>query len=532
MSDFLNNFSSSNYNKQDKKIINKDNNEKKESEVLTNESFFDAVANQDQDSNFDGKINHETSEVCDDNSLSSIGQEDYVYDKEYAKNLALKRMLMIISAVVCFLLVIVVVLFMFLTTVPEFEKNKTIDEMKLWAVQNRITLNIVEQYSLEDEINFVISQNKKPNSLILKGSQIDVIVSKGADPDQLIQLPDFKKMSLSEIEAWKLENRADNVSIIKEFSSEVEKDSVISYQIKTQGVSEQSYTRKDRLTIVISKGVEIFEKNIEVPDFVNAQKNEVESWAKQNSIDVIYQEQASQTVIEGAIISQSIPAKEKIAKNDQFTVVVSVGRVLHAPNFYGLSQDDALALSMQKGVSISIVEKYSNTHNAGSLISQSTPPHYQVDNNEPIIILTYSIGLPYINDYYGVSHQLAIDAINEMNAKGANLTYNINTIQDANLSKGFVIMLSPTNGYVQVGSVINITISNGGSTVIPDLVGQMILDETTVALITRLESQGLRIVKQYVPNSNYAPGTIFEQSISPNQNVNTSESFLVIKIAN
>lgn len=471
-------------------------------------------------------------ETENSSKLSGIAKEEYVKDEGYAKKLLIKRIMIALAAIIGLVLLILIGMMLLTTRMPNFVESKTIDEMKLWAVQNKVTLNIKEEFSLTVDNNYIIDQGREVNSIVRKGSSFDVIVSKGADPDELIALPDFKKMTLSEIEKWKLENRADNVSILKEFSNDIPKDSVIRYEIKSQDVTPQTYARKDRLTVYVSKGVEVFEKDIVVPDFTNMQKSEVEAWAKKNEIDMKYNEAASDTVMAGAVLSQSIEPETKIARNDEMTVTVSVGRILYAPSFFGLSQDDALALSMQKGVSITIVEKYSSTHNAGTLMTQSISPRHVIPQTEPTIVLVYSIGLPYIDDYRGQSHQVAVDAINQMNARGANLTYNIVTIQDSNMDKGFVIMATPTNGFVGVGTHITITISAGGQAVIPDFVGKSMSSQEVIDNLARLESQGLRVVTQFVPNGNYPVGTIFEQSIRPNTNVNTFDVFLVLKIAN
>lgn len=539
MSDFLNKFSSDNYKNNNTNTTSANSDKSHDRELEESLDKVSPVSNQtisnEENKSYtsqDVKTKDNVDEIVDTKKLSNLGAEEYVKDEEYSKNLALKRIIMIVSCILgCVVFLIVLVLFL-TTRMPSFSETKTIDEMKLWALQNKITLNVKEEFSLVFKEGIIIDQGKEPNTLVRKGSTFDVVVSKGADPDERITLPDFSKMSLQDIEKWKLDNRADNVSVVKEFSSDVPKDAFIRDEIKSQEVTVDTYTRKDRMTLYISKGEEVFEKNIVVPDFVNKPRAEVEAWATKEGIDMKYNEAASDTVMEDAIISQSIAPEEKIAKNDEMTVTVSVGRIQYAPSFYSLSQDDALALSMQKGVSVTVVEKFSSTHAAGVLISQSIAPRFVIPQNESTIVLVYSIGLPYIDDFRGQSHQVAVDAINQMNAQGANITYNIVTIQDASMDKGFVIMMTPSNGFVGVGTSITITISAGGQAVIPDLVGKLITSQEMIDFMARFEAQGLRVVTQYLPNADYPVGTIFEQSIKANANVNTSEVFLVIKIAN
>ena len=73
----------------------------------------------------------------------------------------------------------------------------------------------------------------------------------------------------------------------------------------------------------------VFEKNIEVPDFFKKTKTEVETWVATNKIKMSYEEVASDTVEEGQIVSQSVAAKAKVAKEDEMTVQVSLGNIHH-----------------------------------------------------------------------------------------------------------------------------------------------------------------------------------------------------------
>ncbi len=47
-------------------------------------------------------------------------------------------------------------------------------------------------------------------------------------------------------------------------------------------ISKEEYKRQDNANVYFSKGEEVFEEDIEVPDFVNKNKEEVEQWAETN----------------------------------------------------------------------------------------------------------------------------------------------------------------------------------------------------------------------------------------------------------
>src|SRR5699024_7556082 len=101
------------------------------------------------------------------------------------------------------------------------------------------------------------------------------------------------------------------------------------------------YRRKDSAAVYYSKGEETFEQNITIPDFTGTAKEEVEKWAKTNEIDMTYEEADSDNVEAGLIISQSESPDEKIAKRDKMEVVVSIGKAVVVPIFWGLTPEEA-----------------------------------------------------------------------------------------------------------------------------------------------------------------------------------------------
>ncbi|AMP20131.1 hypothetical protein AZF37_02120 [endosymbiont 'TC1' of Trimyema compressum] len=85
----------------------------------------------------------------------------------------------------------------------QFEKKKTIEDMRVWALQNKITLNETFEYTKEVDENYMLEQSVPADKKIQKGSTVDVKISKGADPEEKIPLPDFASMNGTQIEEWK-----------------------------------------------------------------------------------------------------------------------------------------------------------------------------------------------------------------------------------------------------------------------------------------------------------------------------------------
>ena len=147
-----------------------------------------------------------------------------------------------------------------------------------------------------------------------------------------------------------------------------------------------------------SKGEETFEKDIEVPDFKDKTRSEVETWGKVHELDLEVKEQASDTVEEGKVIEQSVTPKEKIAKRDAFQVTISLGKGVTVPDFSTILPDDAQ--DAVEGVNVRVRMQFTQSLAYGQLISQSeSAGTVLTSKDDQGIDVVYSAGQPYIRDY-------------------------------------------------------------------------------------------------------------------------------------
>ena len=391
-------------------------------------------------------------------TTSNTKEEVYEIDDEKIK----KRKKRLLIAGVVTILVIAGSVFTFLklneVRVPQFVAEKTLNDVQVWAAKNNIEIDYTSKFSVKVEEGYIVEQSSKGGEKIQKGSDFAIVVSKGANPEQKVQVPDFMKMSLTEIEAWKKKEKANNVTIEKVFDENVEKSKVIRVAYQTEGIDAKNYRRKDKLTVVVSKGKETFEKNIEVPNFKEKTKLEVESWASENEIELEIEEVAHDDIDEGNVISQSVAAKTKMAKKEVMKIVVSRGKIAYAPNFFGSDVTSAQALASQAKVNINTLSYYSNSVPSGSLISQSHPAGSEIKAD--IITLVYSLGKPFIANFDGSDVYTMIQSIEEMNTKGAQLTYVINEVSNSE-KKGTIVTSNHKANFVNVGTQIVIYVSSG-----------------------------------------------------------------------
>lgn len=390
---------------------------------------------------------------------SNAKEEVYIRDDEKIK----KRKRNIVISAICAIVVIVIGIFGYYQLneikVPQFINEKTLNDVQVWATKNKVDLNYTSIYSTEVDEGLIVKQSEKSGAVIQKGSSFKIVLSKGADPEEHIKVPDLMNMTLTDIEKWKQEQKAMNASIEKVFSDDVEKSKTIRFEYKTEGINADNYRRKDKVNIVVSKGKETYEKNIDMPDFKDKSKSEVESWGKENDINIEFIETDSSKVIEGNVISQDISAKTKIAKKDAVKITISRGRISYVPNFSDLDETQAQIESMKANVAINIVYYYSSSVQASRLITQALPAGTEV--KEQAIALMYSLGKPYIGNFDGEDVYTMVKSIQEMNAKGAQLTYELVDVSSSG-KKGSIVTSNYKATFVNVGAHIIINVSNGG----------------------------------------------------------------------
>ncbi|APB31328.1 hypothetical protein BHY08_05485 [Vagococcus teuberi] len=202
----------------------------------------------------------------EDHSTGNGIEHDVEIDPDYKKKQQTKRILIGGIVGICLLLLYMVYYQMTHVSVPDFS-GKTVVEAKNWATENKMKPEIKQEYSLKIDSNGIISQSIAPNKKIKKGSNITFKVSEGADPKGKIELPDFETMSKEEVEQWIKKNKAENVTIIDEYNDKIETGKFIRLEFTDKEVNKDHYLRQDIANVYFSKGKEVFEKNISVPDF-------------------------------------------------------------------------------------------------------------------------------------------------------------------------------------------------------------------------------------------------------------------------
>ncbi|MCL1904056.1 MAG: PASTA domain-containing protein [Oscillospiraceae bacterium] len=449
--DFLSQFDKSNYKSEpDKTVVTPPAPPQIRSEPIV------VVQNTERDDI--GSINAPPVDIPRDASNAAI--QGPVHQMEVDRSFQMKKIIKyaIIAAAVIALCVTGIIIFR-LSNRVEVKRliDDNIGDANNWAIRNRITLEISNEFNTDYEKDIVFFQSPEAGK-VQRGSIVAVGVSKGPDPDEPITIPDFSNIkSASEVRVWINEFKVANARVIQEYSDDVENGHFLRLEFRDDMVNESTYTRKDTLNIYISRGVEPISKNITVPKFVGKTKEDAETWAENNKVKLIFEEADSEDVAVNKIISQDIQSGIKIAQEDEITLIVSLGKGITVPDFNTISKNEA---AMNSDLNVEVILKYSGSVPYGDVISQSVPAGTKLFGEDKKVTVTYSEGRPYIEDLVGRSENLLPAYFYELKFKGSNITYTTAYV-DSSLPKGTVVSASHNSQYVDMDTVVHIQISLG-----------------------------------------------------------------------
>jgi len=340
--------------------------------------------------------------------------------------------------------------------VPNFV-GTPVSAARNWELTNRITFEANHVYSLEYDDGIIMVQESAPGTRIRRGGVFRITVSLGPNPDEHITLPHFETMTMAQIREWSAQYRMRNININEEYSDTVEAGRFIRMEFVGQGVTRENFRRQDVLRIYMSRGEEVFPANIPVPNFVGRTLPDVEEWAGPHDITVHYTESVSSTVAVGMIISQSIGARELVARESEITITISLGAAVIVPNFATMSMEEAVAYPDLRVISR---RRFHGTVPYGHLIYQSEEPGTELigDNNE--VMVYYSLGRPFIENLIGRSENVIPSTFYNFTSQGANITYNIIYI-DSHLPRGQITDMSRFNEWLAMDDHVNLWVSRG-----------------------------------------------------------------------
>lgn len=281
---------------------------------------------------------------------------------------------------------ITILLFMQLSkvTIPDMSDWK-MEEVQAWALKEHENTVITGVYTMEITKDSVISQDIKPGNKVGRSSVLTVNYSLGADPQEVIALPDIKNMKSSELKAWINEYQMSGVSLKYEASEVIDKDKVISYEL-VEGSSEV-FLRKNRMIIYISSGNEDLGGTVKMLDFYGESRADIQQWGKDNQVEIIIHEEFHPEIEFGKIFDQNIKKDTKITRKDKVEVSISKGKSIPIPDFFGMSRSEANELAALYGIRVFFKLELSKSK-IDTVIGQNIQAGTDIDQNQ---ILTLKV---------------------------------------------------------------------------------------------------------------------------------------------
>ncbi len=384
--------------------------------------------------------------------------------------------------------------------------GKTLVEATDWASKNGITLYAKNAYSLDKAADIILSQDTVSGQYIKKNTTITIEVSLGADPEEVLSFPDIKTMTSSEVETWISDNQLTGARVTTAYSDVIEKDKVVSYTF-TDG-SEDNFKRKNRVAIVVSLGSETVSDTVVVTDFSAMKAGAVLQWGADNGISITLEEAFDDYVSSGNVISQSVKADTEILRTVSIKVVISQGKPVTVPNFTAMTKEDANTWAKTNNITLTIVEKYSDSKDKGKLYNQSIATGKSIKEGDAIS-LDCSLGKVQMTNYIG---KTKIDILNwqsDANIKYANMKLAFSEAYGDKGSVGKILSQSVANDYVSTGATIHVVLSKGMKVVIPDFSGKTAAECSATA-----NSAGVSILFDYQDSDTVNRGYVVSQSIA------------------
>lgn len=460
MSDFLSKFGKDNYDKLENEQKSSGEKNEPKAEEKQDEPIVESAPSTSSDPVNQPAQSRYYSNMAQRDADNDRSDEEVEVDPDYRRKKRRKQGFIIAGSVLAAILLFFIYYQMVHVKMEDFV-GKPVSEARTWTTDNDLEMELTQEYSTEYEENQIISQSVPEKDKVRKGKKVQFVSSKGADPEDVIPLPDFSQMSQPDIVSWIEENHAKNLKVVYEFSETIKQGEFIRMEIRDSNITAEEYKRKDSAAVYLSKGEEVFAKDITVPDFSNKPKEEVEQWAKTNMIEMEYEEEDSNTIEANLIISQSVKAEEKVAKKDQMKVKVSLGKATLVPNFGELTPDEA---SEQTGLTLSVKQKFHSDVSYGKLISQSVEAGTKLMGQEETAVnVVYSLGRPYLRDYRGqLDGDLPRLFYEDYHSKGANVNYIVKYVDSPEV-KGTIVGMSAFNQFINMTYTVEVQVSNNDS---------------------------------------------------------------------
>ena len=246
------------------------------------------------------------------------------------------------------------------------------------AIMERAGFDVAtERVQSEQPFDQVVDQDPNGGEEADEGSTVTLEVS-GGPGDVLV--PPVER--LSEVQAVREIHRAGlEVTTDPEFSDKVKKG----FAIRTVPPEGTTVTKGTRVRLLVSQGPE----QVSVPDVTGLSRESAEARLRDAHLASAVDEQASDTVPKGDVISQSPGAGAKVQRDSTVTIVVSTGKEkVVVPDVVGMKEGRATSTLANAGLSPSREEReVTDPAQDGVVIDERPGAGTEVDKGREVVIV-------------------------------------------------------------------------------------------------------------------------------------------------
>ena len=277
-----------------------------------------------------------------------------------------------VIGVIVGLVVVVCIVLAALSLVGDEETTASVPNLLQYSLEEATEVIEEEGFELGDvtytysdtvEAGLVCEQDPEANSDAELGSEINLYVSKGSEPEETTTVPDLEGLSASAAEEL-----LESYSLVGEVGSDVESLEVEEGLVASQDIAAgEEVSVGTTITYHLSSGAgEVVVPNV-VGDSLSSARSRLEGDSYGFTVEVEYEN--SDSVSSGYVISVSPGVGETVEYGATVTLVVSEGPAsVSVPNVVGLSYSEAKSALEAAGLSVSL----SSGSTSGTVLTQST----------------------------------------------------------------------------------------------------------------------------------------------------------------
>ena len=338
-----------------------------------------------------------------------------------------------------------------------------VSDARTWASTNELNVVVHEVYD-ESTIGEVISQNVLEGEKLSANSSIELEVSLGFDPNEVISLPSFdESWTKAKITTWLTENGITNFTFINIEDETKTSGTLLSYDTP-ETVSD--YSRDQAIEFSVS--ILPTEVEIVVVDFLNYTVAQIDAWAADNDVNITYLDGYSDTTAAGKVLTQSINDGEIINPNDTIKVTLSIGPAIKVVDFTNYNEAAATAWAKDNGIDLTIINEYSTTVAKDVAIWQSIPKDKIVSVGTDLTMY-YSLGSEVtVSSYVNSAFTSLQSFVDTQNALKAYITLNVSYSYSSTVAVNKIISQSVRDQKMMIGNSIDVIVSLGNLITVPD----------------------------------------------------------------